>query len=91
MDAAAAASRGFPLLERRIHSLKRLAATPSFASCYEFSPAPTLPRSFSGEGGPVVPARVGAALEPALYTNALWPVMARPTISVFISLVPSYE
>ena len=25
------------------------------------------------------------------YTNALWPVIARPTISVFISFVPSYE
>jgi hypothetical protein len=34
----------------------------------------------------VIPSRTRAA-----YTKALWPVMARPTISVFISLVPSYE
>jgi hypothetical protein len=32
--------------------------------------------------------RMGAPPEPP-YTNALWPVMARPTMSVFISFVPS--
>jgi hypothetical protein len=28
---------------------------------------------------------------PRAQTNALWPVTARPTISVLISRVPSYE
>ncbi|MBB4639637.1 hypothetical protein FHS01_005715 [Longimicrobium terrae] len=63
-------SRGFPLFERRIHSLNGARARgPSPIRTGPSAPT-TLPQSFLGEGGPVVPARVGAALNSATRTES---------------------